>query len=296
MTVIAATLAVLLSVATFAFAASSMLSVGLSFALKDILGPLRSVSAVIRALIANFVLVPLLAYVIATVLALDEPLAIGLILTGTAAGAPFLIRLTTTATGNVALSTTMLVLLLPVTVVYLPLVVPLLVPTVSVDPFAIAATLVLSMLLPLGLGLFVKARFPTWAGRLQPIMSKTSSYSLVALVGLTLLTNLSGTLDVTLRAILAAVLLVGGAFAIGYLLGGPNSDSRAVMGLATGQRNVAAATVVATQAVGIPDTTMMVVTASMVGLGVLFPIAAKLREHKAAERSSGPSSPLTSHP
>jgi hypothetical protein len=37
-------------------------------------------------------------------------------------------------------------------------------------------------------------------------------------------------------------------------------------------------TVVTTQSVGDPDTLIMVITASMVGLAVLFPIAAKLRQ------------------
>ncbi|HEX5514508.1 MAG TPA: hypothetical protein VFY81_08955, partial [Gammaproteobacteria bacterium] len=48
-------------------------------------------------------------------------------------------------------------------------------------------------------------------------------------------------------------------------------------GLGTSQRNIAAATVVATQAVGHPDTITMVVVASLIGFGLLFPVAGMLR-------------------
>ena len=283
----AALLSGLLIVVTVVFAASSMLSVGFSHSLRDIVGPLRNVGAVFRALIANFVLVPALAYIVVKFLALDASSALGLMLIATGAGAPFLIKLTTHAGGDVARSATLLVLLLPVTVVYLPLIVPRIAPGVSVNALTIAGPLVLTMLVPLGLGLLLKARRSDWAERLRPIMAKTSSYALVSLVGLTLLSNLSRTLDVTMRAILAAMLVIGGAFAIGYALGGASSERRVVFGLGTAQRNIAAATVVATEVFRDPGITIMVIITSMVGLALLFPIAAKLRQRKAEEAKPG---------
>lgn len=143
---------------------------------------------------------------------------------------------------------------------------------------AIARPLVLSMLLPLALGLLVRAWAPRWAQKLQPVMGKTSTYALLALVVSSVLVNLPGILDVTMRAILAALLVIGGAFAVGYLLGGANAEARNVLGLGTGQRNIAAAMVVATQGFENPDTLLMVVVTSLVGLAILFPIATKLRQ------------------
>lgn len=271
-------LASLQRLATFVFAVSSMLAVGLSYTLLDILEPLRSARRVFRALLANFVLVPLLAYLILRLLALEEPMAVGLMLVATAAGAPFLIKLSTAADTDLGLSATLLVLLLPTTVVYMPFVVPAVIPGATVSAGAIALPLILGMLLPLLLGLLVKAKAPVWAYRLQPWMGRTSSYALVALIGFTVLANLQDLLDVTMRAIVAALLVVSGAFAMGYLLGGRNPDAREVLGLGTGQRNIAAATVVATQGFGDPDILIMVIVTALVGLAVLFPIASKLRQ------------------
>ena len=54
-------LASLVDFATVVFAVSSMLSVGFSYTVRQIIGPLRNARLVIGALVANFVLVPLLA-------------------------------------------------------------------------------------------------------------------------------------------------------------------------------------------------------------------------------------------
>ena len=274
-------LAALLNLSVLVFAVTSMLSVGLSYTLGEILGPLRNVSGVLRVLLANFVLVPLLAYLVLQVFPLERPYAVGLMLVATAAGAPFLIKLTERSAGNLAISATLLVILLPATVVYMPLVVPLLVPEAEVSAWAIARPLVVTMLLPLAAGLLVRGQSQFWAARLQPVMGRASSVALVVLVAATLLLNLGGILGVFgTGAILAAAALVLGAFAAGFALG-PNPESRDELGLASAQRNIAAATVVATQAVGDADVLVMVVVTSLVTLALLFPIASVLRRREA---------------
>ena len=65
----------------------------------------------------------------------------GLLLLGTAAGAPFLPKLAQIAKGNLAFGVGLMVLLMVVTVGYLPLVLPVLLPGVSVNPAEIARSL-----------------------------------------------------------------------------------------------------------------------------------------------------------
>jgi predicted Na+-dependent transporter len=264
----------LLNLAILLFAASSMLSVGFSYTLREVVGPLRNIRGLIRALVANFVLVPLLAWLIVQLLPLDEPLAIGLMLVGMAGGAPFLIKLTEAAAHDVGAAATLLVLLLPVTVAYLPIVVPLVAPGVTVSVLAIASPLVLSMLLPLAIGFLANAWAPTLAQRLRPLMGIISSIALVVLILTTILSNFQAILGLFgSGAILASALLILGAFGIGYVLGGPDTGNRGVLGLGTAQRNIAAATVVATQAIGDPNTLVMVVVTSLVAFAILFPTA-----------------------
>jgi BASS family bile acid:Na+ symporter len=100
------------SVAMFAFVLSSMLAMGLNLTVGQIITPLRNVRLVTLALLVNFVLMPLAAAGLATLLRLDEPLSVGLLLLGSAAGAPFLPKLAQIARGNLAFAVGLMVLLM----------------------------------------------------------------------------------------------------------------------------------------------------------------------------------------
>src|SRR5216117_1315583 len=99
------------------------------------------------AFVANFVLMPFAAFVIARLLRLDQPLAIALVLLGTASGAPFLPLLARISKGNLAFAVGLMVLLMVVTVGFMPLVLPLMLEGVSVDPVKIGSSLVFLILL-----------------------------------------------------------------------------------------------------------------------------------------------------
>lgn len=266
------------NVAVLLFAVTSMFSVGLAHSTRQILGPLRDVWALARALLANFVLVPALALGIVRLWPLDRPLEAGLILVAMSAGAPFLIKLAEVARSEVALSGTLLVLLLPATVVYTPLAVPLVLPEAEVSAIGLAVPLFLTMLLPLAAGLLINTRWPAPARRWAPIARRASTIALVVVVLATIVADIPGIVTLfTEGAIVPASLVITGAFAIGYLLGGRDRTVRTVLGLGTSQRNVAAATVLATQGFPSEDTVAMVIVTSLVGFALLFPVAGVLR-------------------
>ena len=61
------------AVATLSFVVSSMLTMGAGLTVARIIEPLRNVRLVLLCLLANFVLMPLGAVALATLLGLDEP-------------------------------------------------------------------------------------------------------------------------------------------------------------------------------------------------------------------------------
>ena len=146
------------TVAMLSFVVSSMLAMGAGLTVSQISEPLGNVRLVVLALLANFVVMPLGALALAKALSLDEPFGIGLLLLGCAAGAPFLPKLAELAKGNLAFAVGAMVLLMVVTVAYLPTVLPMLLPGITVHPWNIARSLLLLMLLPLVIGLVLKAR------------------------------------------------------------------------------------------------------------------------------------------
>src|SRR5437763_2179629 len=259
------------------FVLSSMLAMGLGLTVSGIIAPLRDPRRVILSLLANFFLVPLAAVALAALLRLDQPLGVGLLLLGSAAGAPFLPKLTQLAKGNLAFAVGLMVLLMVVTVGYLPLVLPLLLPGVSVNPAKIARSLFLLMLLPLAVALAVNARFPSVAAHTKPLLNRISNLSLIALVLLLVVTNIKNVLAVFgTGGILAGLLFIAVAFAVGWWLGGPTTDTRRVLALGTAQRNIAASLVVGSQSFSDPKVVVMVVVVAIVGLLILMPLSRML--------------------
>ena len=270
--------------AMLAFVVSSMLAVGVSLTVRQIIAPLRNGKLVSLALLANFVLMPLGALLIARLLRLDEPLGIALLLLGTAAGAPFLPKLAGLAKSDLAFAVGLMVLLMVLTVGYMPLVLPLLLEGVSVDPTKIALSLVLLMLLPLGAGLLVKARFGHVADRIRTPLNRISSLSLVLLIVLLLVTNIRNVISLLgTRGILASILFILVGVAIGWLLGGPAFGTKGVLALGTAQRNIAAALVVAGKNFDDPYVLVMVVVVAVVGLLILMPLARVLGSRGAVQ-------------
>lgn len=230
-------------------------------------------------MVANFVLVPALAWLLSVALPLDEPVEAGLILVGVAAGAPFLIKLSEAALAPLDLTATLLVLVLPLTVLFMPLLLPLLLPGADVPALAIAIPLALTMLLPLAVGLLAGTLWPRGSRRLQPIMANLSTLALVILLLASILANYQRFAEVGWLGAVAALIFTVGAFVIGYALGSTR-DRREVLGLGTAQRNIAAATVVASQSFEQRAVLVMVITTSLIGLAVLFPIARVRRRHE----------------
>ncbi len=266
-----------LPVAMLLFVLSSMLAMGFGLTVAQIIAPLRNGRLVASSLLANFVLMPLAALALARLLRLDEAFGVGLLLLGVAAGAPFLPTLTQIARGNLAFAVGLMVLLMVITVGYLPLVLPVLLPGVSVDPAEIARSLFLLMLLPLAGALVVNAKLPGFAARAKVVCNRLSSLGLILVVLLQIVVNFSNVLSVFgTRAILAGLLFIAVGYGVGWLLGGPAADTRSVLGLGTAQRNIAAALVVGSQSFSDPKVVVMVVVVAIASLLSLMPLSRML--------------------
>ncbi len=261
----------LINLFVLAFVLTSMFGTGLSLTVPQILEPLKDWKLVLLALLANFAIVPALAYGIVAILGLSEGLGAGLIILAACAGAPFLPKLAGVAKGNLAFSVGLMVLLMVVTVGFAPIVLPMLIPGVAVNPWDIARPLITLMLIPLGIGLFVKAWTPNLADSLAPYMNQASSVSLILAGVLGLLIGFRDLLGVVgTGAFIAAGLLIAGALISGFLLSTGGAANRSVMALGTGQRNISAALLVATTNFTDPEVILIVLVGSVVGLVFLF--------------------------
>ena len=260
------------------FVISTMLNVGLTQRPTDILKYWRDWRFALRMLVANFVLAPLVMFALLQLATFDPALRAGLFLYSLCAGAPFLIRLTQIARHGLALGAAVMVMLVVGTVIYVPIVLPLTLSGISASSGGIATTLILQMLLPIAIGMLVVRAVPSIAGPVQPWVAKVGNYSLYVVIAATLIgyfPNLLTTLDTGTVPI--GLVFIVASFGIGYIMGGRRDELQDVGGLATAQRNTAAALVVAAENFTNPEVLVSITLVATLGLVLLLIIARVLR-------------------
>ena len=270
------------------FIVAGMAAMGLGLTIPRIIGPLRDVRMVVLLLAVNFVAVPLVAIAATRILPMDDAAATAIVLIGCCAGAPFLPKLAQLAKGDTALAVGGMVLLMVVTVFYAPIVVPAVIEGAEVDPWEIASSLILFMLAPLGIGLFIKARYEELADGWVGMAGQISS------VGL--LIGIAAALFVTWRDIIGAIgtwifigtaIILVAALIFGWLAGyGRSRSDMVVTSLATAQRNIAAAIVVAASLGG--DVIVFTLVGALIIPIVLIVLAGELGKRAGAASGSGP--------
>ena len=72
-------------------------------------------------------------------------------------------------------------LIMVVTIFYLPIVLPLLLPGVEVNSWDIAKSLIVTMLIPLVIGMLIKSHSPDVADHWAPVMAKISTVAVLIL-------------------------------------------------------------------------------------------------------------------
>jgi len=281
-------LSVITQVGMLLFVVGGMAAMGLGLTISRIATPLRDVRMVLLLLLVNFVVVPAAAIAAARLLPMEQDAATAVVLVGCLAGAPFLPKLAQLAKADVALAVGSMVLLMVVTVGYAPIVVPLVIPGVTVDPLAVAQSLVLFMLIPLGIGLLIRSRLPELAGSWVGPVGQASSVGMLLGITSALLVSWQDVVGAigTWIFVGVAIVLVA-ALASGWLAGVGRPGDRVLLGLATAQRNIAAAIVVATTIGG--DVVVLTLVGALVLPIVLIVLAGAIGKRVDAPAAASPS-------
>ncbi|WP_410510050.1 bile acid:sodium symporter [Methanosarcina hadiensis] len=275
-------------IATLVFVLASTFSAGLSLTIRQILGPLHNVKLVLLTLVANFILVPALAQILLYVFSLPRPLAIGLFILGTVAGSPFVLRLTQAARGDIALASGLMILLMVVTTFYLPVVFPIFFPGVETSTRDLIKSMAEIILIPLALGLLVRARYDELAGELRPFIGEVSNLAFLILIISYILAYLPAMLRIITEtyALFAGIIFTIGSYALGYFLGDPDRSHRQALGFGTAQRNISVALAIAGLNFKDPYVTIMIFFISIVAVILLMVFAQEIgHHHKKGEKA-----------
>lgn len=265
------------------FVLSTMLNVGLTQRVSAILEYLKQHGFVLKMLLANFVLAPLIMILMLRLVPLEPALQAGLLVFGLCAGAPFLIKLTQLAEHHVALGAAVMMLLMGVTVAYVPFVLPRILTGISVDAWAIAEALLLQLALPVAVGMVLARWIPDVARAVQPWIARLANVTLWIVLAATVIGYLPNLLKVmTTGALLPLLVFLAGALGVGYLAGAGHDHLEDVGALGTAQRNTAAGLIIATQNFEHPDVLVMITLANTVGLVLLIIVARRFRADNVA--------------
>ena len=259
------------------FVATRMLYVGLSVGPSELCDLRRHSSLVVRALLANFIVVPVLGVAIAAINWVSPQAALAILLVALLGGGVDFLGLAGPSNDESSVTA-------PLTFV-LSLVGGLLSPLVRVviqpigtplmgSVWGLLGVTVLIVPLPLVAGVLFRRAAPAAARVLSTAMALVALVLFVA-AAITIVVVKAPLLGaISVRGVLGMVVLVGGAAGAGWLLGGPSSQQRTMLARATMMRNVGLALVLAI--VAFPDAGVDVAVLLFIVIDVCLRVARPL--------------------
>jgi bile acid:Na+ symporter, BASS family len=229
-----------------------MVAIGLGVTFAQVVGVARNGRLIAKAIIANYVLVPVAAVALLMLFHPPPMVAAGFLLAAVCPGAPYGPPFTAMAKGNVPMAVGLMVILAGSSAIIAPLLLSILLPLVvgsndlRVDTVKIVSTLMICQLIPLCIGLFLRQRRPGLAQRLKKPAARLGTLLNVVVFTVILVVQFHLLRHIHVTGFVGMLLLVVAFYAAGWLLGGPGANNRRAMALSTGVRNVGVSLVIAT--------------------------------------------------
>jgi BASS family bile acid:Na+ symporter len=229
-----------------------MVAIGLSVSVAQVLDVVKDWRLCIRALLANYVVVPAIALALLLLFRPSPHVMVGFLIAAACPGAPFGPPFTALAKGNVPMAVGLMVILAASSAVAAPLLLRVEMPLVCGDQVGqirvakMIAILLGAQILPLCIGLAVRQFRPLLAERIKTPLRRLSTLLNLATFGLIIAVQARMLAEVRLLAWLGMLALVLASVAAGGLLGGAGRGTRTAVAMATSVRNVGVAMVIAT--------------------------------------------------
>ena len=280
---------ILLKITMVIFMVGNLLDLGLRLNLKEALRGLRDVRFVTLSVLWAFVLAPAVAYVLPMVIPLTAPYAMGLILLGLAPCAPLLPMMADKARGDLNYAASFMLLASAGTVIYMPIMVPLLVKGLTVSAWTVAKPMLFLVLIPLVIGIAIQLRAKAFATRIQPFVKKgTGIDTLIMLIAVVMLFGKGfigaiGTYAIGSQAVFFTV-IIAASYAFGF---GMPRCQKSVISLGISTRNNGAAMAPLFVAQGVDPNAIVMVSLGIPMMFLFSMIAARVFAGRAGEPASG---------
>ena len=236
-----------------------MLGVGLKVTFIEVLSVARNYKLVLLGVLANFIVVPILAYIGMTYLPLEPKVKVGIMLMVAAPIAPMVPSFVEMARGNVPYSVGLMVIIAVLSVFLTPLILTLSFPEtiggVLLDPMEIVKTLVMVQLIPISIGMLIshyRVKWAKWLVRFVPRIGQIGLFVGVVVIlsqQLSYIAEIGFTPHLVFLVFTALSLIIGDILLLKF-----SPDMRRALGVSTVIRNVPLAFLIAGN--NFPDSTV----------------------------------------
>ena len=217
---------------------ATVMSLGMSFTLSQLIAPLRRVTLVLAMVVLNALIIPAAAWGIAEVSPMDDKYVAGLVLAVIGAGgAASLKAAQLVKRADLPLAVSVVVVLQLVDIIAVPVWAGQVVSGASISAWDVVKNLLVLVLLPLAIGLVVRARYVEHAGNWRADLVRIANLALaIALVSgvaanWTTIKSMFGS-----WVVVTALMIIAVATILGALPGAKSAEVRLTTGLVSSLR------------------------------------------------------------
>jgi BASS family bile acid:Na+ symporter len=263
------------------FMAGNLAAIGLEVDFRAAMAPLRDLRFIVVVMLWDWLLCPGFALLLAALVPMARPYAVGLVLIGLAPAAPFLPMMVRRAGGDMAYTAGFMLIAAVGTVIFMPLALPVVIPSLAIDAWSIAKPLLLLLLLPLLVGLGIRAWMPPIARSLERAVKGLANLATFGLLAAVLILHFDGFVEAVGSYAIGTQLLYAIGLTVGawYLSFALPAAQRSVVSLGVCTRNLGAALSPLLVVEPDPRTTVMVAMGVPITLIVTY-VAARLFERR----------------
>ncbi|MBQ6512533.1 bile acid:sodium symporter family protein [Methanobrevibacter sp.] len=201
-----------------------LFTMGTTLKVDDFINVFRNPKEIAAGISAQYIIMPLLAFILASVFSLDTALTVGLILVGTVPGGTASDVITFLAKGDVALSVSLTAVSTVISPILTPVITLLLIGNqIHFNPVDLFISIVQIVIVPLILGLILNYKFPNFCEKLKDYLPTVSSIVICLIVAGVIGANkqaiLTSSYIILIVIVLQYILAMLIGFGIGRLVG-----------------------------------------------------------------------------
>ena len=197
-----------------------LFTMGTTLKVDDFINVFKNPKEIAAGISAQYIIMPLIAFALASAFSLDTALTVGIILVGTVPGGTASDVITFLAKGDVALSVSLTAVSTVISPILTPLITLLLIGNqIQFNPVDMFISIVEIVIVPIAIGLTLNYKFPDFCEKLKDYLPAISSIVICLIVAGVIGANKQAILTSSMIIIVVIVLQYFIAMALGFVIG-----------------------------------------------------------------------------